>query len=163
MELVVGENTYITLDECTSLLRDYFGSSSPKIASFTNLSTDMRKACIYRSFLDMERLQYRGKKVAYGQVLSFPRVNRLGYSSDENKVKLAQALNVLAFSDETSSGYSMDDVLKLGSYGITKYKLGSFAVDLNGNKLNETLSTKSKSGYIEIILPEWLRGGVGIV
>ncbi len=164
MELVVGENTYITVTECASLIRDYFGSGSTNYSTFNGLSTNAKESCVYRSFLDMERLQYRGKKKAEGQVLSFPRVNRLGYESRQDVVKLAQALNSLAFAQESVDGSdsSVDNILKLGNYGVTSYKLGSFAVKIDGQKVEEASSQKSKSGYVEEILPTWLKGGFHI-
>lgn len=163
MDLVVGQNTYITTSECSELLENYYGSSSDIFEKFSELEEDAKKSCIYRSYIDMQRLPYRGRKKEAGQKSAFPRINRFGYQSDDEMVKLAQALNTTVFV-LTSSGdeASMEKILSYGKYGLKSYRLGSFYVTMEGSEYKEATSTTSKSGLVEEVLKDWLRGSVPI-
>ena len=163
MELVVGQNTYITSEECEDLLRSYYGESSNIVNDFMGLNEEDKNAYIYRSYIDMQRLPYRGSKKDKDQKSAFPRVNRFGYQSDDDMVKLAQALNTTVFV-LTSSGdeASMEKILSYGKYGLKSYRLGSFYVTMEGSEYKEASSTTSKSGLVEEILKDWLRGSVPI-
>lgn len=166
MELEVGQNTYITIDECIELLNNYYGEDSETVTPFIDLDEEIQKSCIYRSFLDMQRLPYRGFKKEKDQKTAFPRRNKLGYESDPDMVKMAQAVNALTFmqmsgSDNTDS--SMEKVLSYGKYGLKTYKLGSFSMSIDGNQYTRTAENTSKSGLVEELLRDWLKGSVRIV
>lgn len=163
MDLVVGQNTYITVEDCEDLLKSYYGETSEVVEKFSGLTEADKKANVYRSFIDMQRLPYRGKKENLDQKTAFPRVNRYGYKSDDEMVKLAQALNTTVFV-LTSSGdeASMEKILSYGKYGLKSYRLGSFYVTMEGGEYKQTSSTTSKSGLVEEVLKDWLRGSVPI-
>ena len=163
MELVVGQNTYITPEECEDLLKSYYGEASEIVNKFSSLPEADKNAYVYRSYIDMQRLPYRGRKKEAGQKSAFPRINRFGYQSDDEMVKLAQALNTTVFV-LTSSGdeASMEKILSYGKYGLKSYRLGSFYVTMEGSEYKEATSTTSKSGLVEEVLKDWLRGSVPI-
>ena len=166
MELIIGYNTYITSEECDKILSDYYGPNSEIVAIYEGLDEDAKEAYLYRSFLDMQRLLYRGFKKEKNQKASFPRVNRFGKESDEGMVKLAQALNSTVFVLEDNSDTndtSIKNVLGYGRYGLKTYKLGSFSVSVDGSKYSTAIAHTSKSGLVEEVLSEWLKGGCPIV
>ena len=164
MELVVGQNTYITVEDCEELLKSYYGETSEIVNKFSGLTEADKKANVYRSFIDMQRLPYRGKKEKLDQKTAFPRINRYGYKSDDEMVKLAQALNTTVFVLTATSGdeASIEKILSYGKYGLKSYRLGSFYVTMEGSEYKQTSSTTSKSGLVEEILKDWLRGSVPI-
>lgn len=166
MELIIGQNTYITTEECNELLSNYYGPNSDMVALYEGLDDEAKEAYLYRSFLDMQRLPYRGFKKDKGQKAAFPRVNKFGYESDEEMVKLAQALNSTVFVLEDSSeenDASIKKILGYGRYGLKQYRLGSFSVSLDGTQYADASSTLSKSGLVEEVLAQWLKGSVPIL
>lgn len=164
MDLIVGENTYITIEECGTILSDYFGKNSQEAKAFAGLTEDDKKTAVYRSFIDMQRLPYRGMKKDKNQTAMFPRVNKFGCESDEKMVMLAQALNTTVFVPSTTSSdsNSMDKILSYSKYGLKKYELGSFAVTMD-TSYSSAVSSNSKSGLVESVLVDWFKGGVSIV
>lgn len=164
MELVIGENTYITVEECETILSDYFGENSHEAKVFSELSEGDKGTAVYRSFIDMQRLPYRGMKKNKDQTAMFPRVNKFGYESDEKMVKLAQALNTTVFvpNNTSTDSNSMDKILSYGKLGLKKYELGSFAITMDTD-VASSASGNSKSGLVESVLVDWFKGGVSII
>lgn len=156
MELIVGENTYATLSDFDNLINAYFTDSEK--AMFASLDDNDKKALLYKSCIDMQKLPYRGSKKDYKQKLAFPRVNRFGHESDLELVKLAQVVNAISFipQDEDIDNQSY----QLRKNGITSFRLGSFSITMGGSANNTSLSN---SGSVEQILADWLRGSYRIV
>lgn len=151
MELIVGENTYINLQEFNEIVESYFTESERE--AFDSLEDEDKQAMLYKSCIDMQKLPYRGFKKEHGQKLAFPRINRTGYESDMEMVKLAQAVNAISFIPQ---GENMDSqAYNLRKNGITSFKLGSFSIGLSANSNSKQLSN---SGSVENILVDWLRG-----
>lgn len=155
MKLVVNENTYVTVSEADKIVSNYLTSDSEILSLYDNLDDDDKTVILYRSCLDMQKLKYRGIKQEPEQKLAFPRINRLGYKSDDDMVKLAQVINSLSFIDGGSTNTTQLNMLSANN--VTNFKLGSFSVTLSSG-----LSTKSNSGAVESILQDWLTGGVKI-
>lgn len=155
MKLVVNENTYVTVSEADKIVSNYLTSDSEILSLYDNLDDDDKTVILYRSCLDMQKLKYRGTKQGPEQKLAFPRINRLGYKSDDDMVKLAQVINSLSFIDGGSTNTTQLNMLSANN--VTNFKLGSFSVTLSSG-----LSTKSNSGAVENILQDWLIGGVKI-
>jgi hypothetical protein len=164
MDLVIGTNSYVTLDEATGLLESYLVSTDPLLTTYKNLSENDKKVVLYKSCLDMQKLVYRGIKKANGQQLAFPRVNKLGNESDSEMVKLAQTINALSFIGNGSQEGNIDTA-SLYRKGITTFKLGQFSISLNMNKEKEAITNSqySNSGVVEQLLKPWLQGSVRIL
>lgn len=158
MELIVGVNTYVTLSEFNNFIESYFTESERTL--FDELEDEDKKVLLYKSCIDMQKLPYRGSKKDNDQKLAFPRVNRFGYESDDEMVKLAQVINAISFIPKDED--NMDSqAYQLRKNGITNFKLGSFSISINNNlKSNNFISN---SGSVEQILSDWLRGGYKIL
>lgn len=159
MDLIVGENTYISLEDFEEITNKYVFSDDPIAQILKKMSNEDKVKMILRGCMDMEKLRYRGVKKTSLQKLAFPRVNRSGFESDSEKVKLAQVLNSLSFlSSEDSSLNSR--IKQLSTNGVTSFHLGSFSISLKAS--GNSMSYKSNSGNVEEVLSIWLTGGVNI-
>ena len=154
MELIVGQNTYITVSEFDDIIESYFTESEREI--FDSIEDEDKAVLLYKSCIDMQKLPYRGSKKDSNQKLAFPRINRLGYASDDDMVKLAQAVNAVSFIPKNDDIDSQS--FQLRKNGVTSFKLGSFQITLGDKKIDS-----SNSGVVEQILPEWLKGGYKIL
>lgn len=155
MKLIVDTNSYVTISEADKIIANYLTSDDKLLSAYENLDDEDKSVILYKSCLDMQRLRYRGFKKEKNQTLSFPRVNRLGYKSDDEMVKLAQVINSLSFITGGSSTSSQINEMK--DNGVSSFKLGAFSVSLHGQS-----SLKSNSGKVENFLAEWLMGSVPI-
>lgn len=153
MKLVVGTNSYVTVSEADKLIENYLTSNDPLLTKYNNLDDEDKSIILYKSCVDMQKLKYRGLKSDKSQKLAFPRVNRLGYASDDDMVKLAQVVNSLSFIDSTSTTSQINE---MALNGVSNFRLGSFSISLGGS----ASSSKSTSGKVETLLAEWLTGGV---
>lgn len=159
MALIVGINTYLTVREADKLVESYFLETEDVRTQYENLSDEDKNALLYRGCMDMQKLLYRGYKKDNSQKLAFPRVNRGGYESDEELVKLAQLLNSISFMELDSNQLSTK-TSEMRRAGIKNFTLGSFNIGLEGSI--GTGSQRSNSGIVEQLLPMWLIGGVRI-
>lgn len=159
MALIVGKDTYLTVREADKLVENYFFEDDETRVQYENLSDEDKSALLYRGCMDMQKLLYRGYKKDNSQKLAFPRVNRGGYESDENLVKLAQLLNSISFMELDSNQLGLK-TSEMRRAGVRNFSLGSFNIGLDGNV--GTGSQRSNSGVVEQLLPMWLIGGVRI-
>lgn len=157
MKLVVGINTYVTSGEADRIVENYFVEDDAYRTAYDELSDEDKTVLLYKSCMDMQKLMYRGYKKDKNQKLAFPRVNRAGYESDEDMVKLAQVVNALSYIQNDESQLTSKAV-EMRSAGILDFSLGSFRIQLN----RYSSSVKSNSGAIEQLLSIWLTGGVKI-
>ena len=153
MKLIVGENSYVTISEADKIIANYLTSDDALLSAYDSLDDDDKSIILYKSCLDMQKLQYRGFKQNTKQTLAFPRVNALGYKSSDDMVKLAQVINSLSFINSKSTSSQLSE---LTGSGVSNFRLGSFSVSFNGS----VGASKSNSGKVEGFLSEWLKGGV---
>ena len=76
MELRVGTDSYVTLEEANDYVKSYYLSNSAEYISWFNseVSDDDRRAALRQSALSLNNLKYTGRKKLRGQSLAFPRV-----------------------------------------------------------------------------------------
>lgn len=165
MELIVGQNTYVTTKEATTIVKSYFLEDSDILSEFEEMSNNDKAVLLYKSCLDMQKLPYRGFKKEKSQRLSFPRINKFGYESDDEMVKLAQVLNAISFMKSDYTGEMNQQIYQLASNGVNNFKLGSFSIGINDKIVSSRMGSAgmSNSGMVETILSDWLRGGYKIL
>lgn len=165
MELIVGQNTYVTTKEATAIVKSYFLEDSDILTQFDEMSNNDKSVLLFRSCLDMQKLPYRGFKKEKGQRLSFPRINKFGYESDEEMVKLAQVLNAISFMKSDYTSEMNQQIHQLVSNGINTFRLGSFSIGINDKIVASRMggAGTSNSGMVETVLSDWLQGGYRIV
>lgn len=157
MKLVVGTNTYVTVSESNKIVENYFTEDDAFRVAYDDISDDDKSVLLYKSCMDMQKLMYRGHKKDKNQILAFPRINRAGYESDDEIVKLAQVINALSYIKNDESQLT-NRATEMRNAGILDFSLGSFRVQLN----RYTSIMKSNSGAVEQLLSVWLTGGVNI-
>ena len=115
--------------------------------------------------LHNRRIVLRGFKKEKGQRLSFPRINKFGYESDEEMVKLAQVLNAISFMKSDYTSEMNQQIHQLVSNGINTFRLGSFSIGINDKIVASRMggAGTSNSGMVETVLSDWLQGGYRIV
>jgi hypothetical protein len=165
MELIVGQNSYVTTKEASTIMKNYFLEDSDALTQFDELSNNDKSVLLYRSCLDMQKLPYRGFKKEKGQRLSFPRINKFGYESDEEMVKLAQVLNAVSFMKSDYTSEMNQQIQQLVNNGVNSFRLGSFSININDKIVASRMGTAgmSNSGMVETVLSDWLQGGFRIV
>lgn len=114
MELVVGVNSYMSLDEVEDLIKRLFLSTNKVRTMWNNLPPEDKGVLIYKATLeiDKEGLGYFGKKVSTYQVMQFPRLrnNRLWECPYELKLAIIE----LAFAELEVTGSQEAELLKNG-------------------------------------------------
>ena len=113
MELVVGENTYITLEEANELIQYLpFNNSCRKI--FESLNDDEKTSVIISStfMYDTDSMEYIGIKKNKEQSLQFPRIYKDNEIDCPFYVKLG--LLILGLSDISSNDSEEESLRKVG-------------------------------------------------
>lgn len=99
MELVVGVNSYFSLDEAEDLVKRLFLSTDKIRTMWDSLTTEDKSILINKATLELDKdnMGYLGKKVSSDQVMQFPRLrnNRLWECPYELKLAIIE----LAFAD----------------------------------------------------------------
>lgn len=76
MELIIGENSYMTLEEANRIVEDNFMSSDSKKIYWENLKDNDKSILIYRATqkIDVDGMIYKGRKADISQKMQFPRI-----------------------------------------------------------------------------------------
>lgn len=122
--LVVGTDSYVTLDEALKYIRDMYGESKRDIfAKHADNEALLRQGCAL-----VESFNYKGRKVTTGQELSFPRYSPPAKPCAEvpKDIKHAQIEIALALSD-TAVLKQHRFYEQLKAYGIKSYSMGSLS------------------------------------
>jgi hypothetical protein len=77
-DLVVGVNTYVTLDQADQYVTDNYPSISPEYTSWFDQNDDDKQAMLVQSANSLNNIKYTGGKAIAGQPLAFPRAKRFG-------------------------------------------------------------------------------------
>ena len=150
--LVVGENSYVTLEEAEAIVKANTLSSDATAQKWESLSDNDKEVLLATSCRDINALKFDGRRKNYGQVLEFPRVSStvsgIGYrlflsqfhdnglyegsSADGglSAAKLAQVINALyaaVYRDDVES------VIPANIQGLTSKKAGPIAETYNRN------------------------------
>lgn len=71
MALVIGENSYITVEEATTIISSYMLPSDPLRVAWTAASNSDKEILLLQSCLQLERLPYTGRKRIRRKVYPF--------------------------------------------------------------------------------------------
>lgn len=180
----VNINSYVTLDEADTYVRENYLSSSPEYVNWLgdNVKNTDKMAALISSAKVLNRYKYKGAKVIYGQPLAFPRRdiaypglvpllfrsqtydNTLidsTYGSDGLELaKEAQIVNAVAMLSVNQS--LVTEVRERRFSGIVSEKVGSVsrAYDSDNDSSSKLISGVYAKERIEDILMPWLRGSV---
>lgn len=154
MDLVVGVNSYMTLEEVKQILNDYIYIDVYKnwidtkddnyLCSLINITTEL-----------IEQFDYKGKKVDENQELQFPRLER-----DENRkwviVECPKDLKIGIVLQAVSCGYFDNlEELQIQKLGINSYKVDNASIGFGGNSSQKSL--KLENGIYRDIYKRYIR------
>ena len=141
MELVVGQNSYITLAEANDIVASNFISTSSEKKLWDSLD-DNDKAVIIVSTTtkyDTDAMCYIGYKDDVNQKLQFPRVLNNGEIVEcPDTIKIGLILQALKDLQTDNS-----EEAELISKGVTSYKIKDASISLSADMIN---SNKHESG-----------------
>lgn len=169
-ELIVGSNTYVTLDEANEYIRTHFTTSSNERVVWDNTSDEDKIVYLVNSAESMNGLKYKGRKKIPGQPLAFPRenfllpgvikmpvftmqssdttlINGFNYGDGLKEAKCAQIENAIAHAVTKPTLVSESRTRMLS--GISSEKSGNMS-----KSYNNTDNYMSKSMMIGIYNPE---------
>lgn len=133
MSLIIGNNSYVSVDEADTLLINHV-----KYSRWSELTDSEKTAYLIQACEDIEQLSNRfvGERYNETQDLSFPRTLILGDSDFENitpdnikKAQAIQALWLVSNYDRREERYDMQDL------GVTEVSVGNVSEKRNILKL----------------------------
>lgn len=154
MSLIVGRNTYITLEEAETIIKESFLSSDKTYQQWKDLDDNDKAVLLSNSCRDIDALKFDGRRKNLGQALEFPRVldnvSGIGYSLYTSQfidnglysrntsadggisaVKIAQALNAVYACYYTDLA---NEQIGLGIQGLTSKRAGPISETYSKNK-----------------------------
>lgn len=177
MSLIVGKNTYVTLEEAERIISNSFISSDKAYQKWQTLSNGDKEVLLQNSCRDIDNLKFEGRRKNLSQTLEFPRVDAsfspgIGYalyigqfydnglyssgSGDGglSLVKQAQVQNAVCaglYND------NVNELMAMNIQGLTSKRAGPIAESYNRNSLGSEdalLGIFTKKVYS--ILRPWL-------
>lgn len=148
MELIVGKNSYITLEEAEQLMSEMYLDTDDQYVYWQGLSENNKKVLIARGtkIVDNEEIKYKGVKVDKNQDMQFPRdiTDDMSLSTDNNILdcpkEIKEAILELIINKTIDSGSEEEKLRRKGvqSYKIKDASISFFDSDknVNGNSSN---------------------------
>lgn len=138
MELIVGENSYMTLEEANRIVEDNFMSSDSKKIYWENLKDNDKSILIYRATqkIDVDGMVYKGRKADISQKMQFPRIisDHTGAGLMEFPDICKVGIVMLALKE---AEYNNSEEVKLLEKGVTSYKIKDASITLDTSFLNK--------------------------
>lgn len=159
--LVVGVDTYITIQEANEYVSKYFLTTDPLRIQWEALTDDDKEVLLRKSFDQINQLPFTGEPKDPKQFLPFPRKCNFTAQDMEN-VKRAQAEQAIAISD-TVTAQETADRIKLRRAGVVQYTIGDLSEKFQSglpSESNATFFGLSEKAYK--LLAKWLSGGYRI-
>lgn len=152
MKLVVGQNSYITLEEANEIVSDEYLSSSNEYKIWAELSDDDKIKLIIKGTSKIENQAFLGIKInSWG--MAWPRYLYNKEVDCPDDVKKAIMKNIL-----TEQKYARTKEQQLQDLGVTSYKVKdasiSFTTSGSGNNSNSKVNGIYKDIYDEY-LSKW--------
>lgn len=135
MELVVGTNSYVTLDEANELINSRFMDTDPIRKTWDNLSDDNKKILIISTTekYDNSNLLYKGYKIVNTQLLEFPR--RDNYNKlIECPVKIKVGLLVQGIKEIIAQSSEEEQLQNMGVHSFSDGSGASVTFESDNNK-----------------------------
>lgn len=147
-QLVVGENSFISLSEANDIMSDNYMSTSKELTWWNGLSDNDKSVVVISATnkLNNETLMWIGQRVDDNQSLAFPRLDvRNGIEYDIDSTFKLGILKLVINDNETST----NEYAKLISAGVTSYKIKDCSVSFDVG----TLANKNLGGFNKVGIP----------
>lgn len=130
MALVVGENSYITLEEAQSIVENELYSDSPEYTLWESLSEKDKELICKKGTFAINSLNFIGQRLVWQTNLKFPRyIDGIEQTPDE--IKVACVINGLLDKMSTAS-----EQYKLINNGIKSMTVGPNSVSFDTSKFS---------------------------
>ena len=130
MALVIGENSYVTLEEAQNIVENELYSDSSEYTLWESLSDKDKEIICKKGTLAINSLEFIGRRLVWKTKLKFPRVID-GIEQIPEEIKIAAVINGIKDKIETSS-----EQYKMIDNGIKSMTVGPNSVDFNTDKFN---------------------------
>lgn len=152
-ELIVGVNTYVTVEEADAYVSTYYFSTDLIRTQWESLPSTDKEVLLARSLIFMETLPFAGAKASTSQELCFP---RRGMTTVPEKVKRAQIVEALSDFDPEVIKYRA-----MRSNGVQSFTIGGLTeMFFKSSMPGDSVSMLSPTA--RILLKEYLSGGYAI-
>lgn len=157
MNLIVGENTYMTVEDADQLVSDFLVSTDPMRVYWESLSDEDKATIIYSNTqkYDNDNMMYKWFKKEAEQQLQFPRIDIKGKVIEvPTKIKLGLLMNGIK-----SAKLAKDsDYTELKEQGIKTYKIKDAEVQFfDGNNSVTVEGIKDSSGLYKEIFDNYFK------
>lgn len=148
-QLVVGVNSFISLEEANNIIGDNYISTSDTAVWWSGLSDTDKAVCLISTtnIINSEQWFWIGKRVDENQSLVFPRLDvKNNKEYDINDTFKLGIIKLMINNNETS----IDEYAKLISAGVTSYKIKDCSVSFDVG----TLANKKLGGFNKVGIPD---------
>lgn len=156
--LVLGKDTYITIEQANQYISNYYLSSDPLRIQWEAIEDADKEVLLRKAFVQINSLPYTGRPKNSKQSLPFPRACNFT-AQDMQNVQNAQAEQAIAISDSVTAQETVDRI-KLRRAGVVQYTIGDLSEKFQSglpSESNATFFGLSEKAYK--YLAKWLTGG----
>ena len=152
-DLIIYENSYMTLEEANEIIFSSFLSSSSERQFWNSLSDDDKKILIINNteLVDKPSMCYFGKKNSNEQSMEWPRVIQGQYTDTPYSIKKGLLLQLL--NDNTSENNDAAEIDMLAGKGIKRFADGGGA-SIEFDNSSAAFKNNSKNG-VGIVYKIW--------
>lgn len=164
MAIVVGTDSYVTVDEVDVFVSKYYPLSDPLYIMWHTTELDDKEVYVRKAFRCIEQLPLKGAKYLSTQITQFPRHNSTTLAVPQ-EVKDAQAeLSIAAAQLATGTGVDADmsERRNLQMQGVTSIKIGKLSEEYDLSKISFSNAMMQISESARNYLKPWLGGGYNI-
>lgn len=129
MELVVGENAYLDVEEADEIINTELSSDIEEYRYWFGLSDDRKRNLLIRGTRLVDTLLFRGRKTVLSNKLKFPRYIDGKLIEIPYEVKAGLVLNVI----EKELDNSKEEV-RLQKLGVKNYSIKGASISFSDNK-----------------------------
>ena len=125
MQLIVGENSYMTLEQANQLVNDNYTSTDPEKEYWDSLSNNDKSVLIYRTTRELERpcFIWRGVRQDIHQNMQWPRIiNKVVYDAP-TQILLGILANIF-----NNNNIQQSEETRLKDTGVKTFKDGTGAM-----------------------------------
>lgn len=134
VELIVGVNSYISVDEAKNIANDYIFEEN-KMSWLDTLSENDISKLINISTKKIEKLYFKGVKVTPEQNMQFPRIISGKNTDIPEDLKIAIVLQAV------EDGYSVnDEEIQLRDKGVSKYSVDGASIEFSEKAVKDKLN-----------------------
>lgn len=179
LTLTVNTNSYVTLEQASTLVASYFSPNSPEYTSWASATAATQTAVLINACLSLNNLRYKGAKQVPGQLLAFPRIGAMfpgviyipfispvydntlySGNSDDTGINAASAAQCVSAATMLSQDTNMRaDIIDRTSRGLRSRRMpGGISEDYSGTTDRVTAVVKGIYGWdqVQYILNGWL-------